>query len=51
LARRVAPTIPSGHFTVSNSCGQITYQRHMTEQEYIEATDGVVLRLAADGSA
>jgi hypothetical protein len=26
-------------------------QRHMTEHEYIEAADGVVLRLAADGSA
>jgi hypothetical protein len=24
---------------------------NMTEHEYIEATDGVVLRLAADGSA
>jgi hypothetical protein len=36
---------------VSNRSGQITCQQHMTEQEYIEATDGVVLRLAADGGA
>ena len=28
VARGVAATIPSGHFTVSNSCGQITYHRH-----------------------
>src|SRR5262249_53154714 len=27
LARRVAAPLTRGHFTVSNSCGQITYQR------------------------
>jgi hypothetical protein len=28
----MAPPYPSGHFTVSNSCGQITYQQHTTRR-------------------
>jgi len=27
---------PSGHFMVSNSCGQITYQQHLAE-EHLDA--------------